>query len=106
MFPGRQARFQMTVLLPATEKGKRSRAGAPNYSESDVNALLDIVAVVEPLGANQWAIVAQQFNNWCTANDRPERDMDSVKTNSTNSPTRKTQLEIHNALFLSVEPKK
>lgn len=63
----------------ASRKKKGGRSGAPNYSIEDIEAMLDAVEDVEPLGANQWAIVEQQFNEWSTANERPYRDMDSLK---------------------------
>ena len=34
-----------------------SRYGKKNFSDSDVNALLDSVASIEPLGMNEWALV-------------------------------------------------
>ena len=60
-----------------TKKG--NRAGALNYSNDDISAMLDIVEEEEPLGANHWAVVASKFAKWAKENDRPHRDQDSLK---------------------------
>ena len=58
---------------------KATRAGAPNYNTEDVTALLDCVEEVEPLGSNHWAIVATRFREWSVDNERPERELDSLR---------------------------
>lgn len=55
------------------------RLGRANYSTSDVSTLLDLVESVQPLGHNMWARVTEQFNVWATENERPPRDIDSLK---------------------------
>lgn len=40
--------------------------------------MLHAVEEVEPLDANQWAVVESKFNQLSTVNDRPNRDMDSL----------------------------
>lgn len=56
----------------------RARSRAPNYSASDVEVLLDTVRDVLPLGANEWATVAERFNNESGAAGT-YRDQDSLK---------------------------
>ena len=58
---------------------KATRAGALNYSNDDISAMLDIVEQEEPLGANHWAVVASNFTKWARENARPHRDQDSLK---------------------------
>lgn len=60
--------------------GKGKRAGAPNYNQEDVDKLLEILDVEEPLGANDWALVESLHNSWATEEDRPVRDADSLKS--------------------------
>lgn len=61
------------------KRKKGGRTGAPNYSNEDIDTLLDVVEEVEPLGSNQWAMVEKNYNEWGENNDRPYRDMDSLK---------------------------
>ena len=68
----------LTARLDAPSKKRRGRrAGAFNYSTEDIDALLDFVEEVLPLGANMWAIVARKFDDWRKINGRPVRDGDS-----------------------------
>lgn len=40
-----------------------NRAGVPNYSDHDLDALLEIVEEKEPLGANHWVCLLTDFRN-------------------------------------------
>eukprot|EP00171_Calliarthron_tuberculosum_P004866 IDg4866t1 len=69
-----------------------NRSGSQNYRAQDVTALLDIVEEQLPFGANMWARVRTDFNNWATANIRPNRKSSSLKSKfdrmaSTKKPT-------------------
>jgi len=68
------------TTAPSRSGRRGHRAGVQNYSSADVNSLLDIVEEIEPLGANMWAYVAQDFSKWAIANDRPSRDPSSLKS--------------------------
>ena len=72
------------------EKGKKkgpqgssvkrsSRADVQNYSSEDTNALLDLAELHTPLGHNHWAMVAEGFKAFSIENDRPFRDLDSLR---------------------------
>ncbi|KAI0557395.1 hypothetical protein FGB62_308g06 [Gracilaria domingensis] len=56
-----------------------SRQGSTNYTVNDVDLLLEIVAESEPTGANEWARVAQQFNDDITDADKAFRTAGSLK---------------------------
>lgn len=60
-------------------KAKATRTGAPNYSEDDIKALLDIVDELEPIGNNEWCLVSSRFNSYAAEHQRPMRDTESVK---------------------------
>lgn len=60
-----------------SKRGKRS--GAPNYTDEDMSALLDIVEKIEPIGSNEWAAVSSKFEEYTDENDRPKRDIDSLR---------------------------
>lgn len=49
---------QKQFLLKPKTRPPRNRAGSPNYAEEEIPLLLDIAEGVEPLGANEWAFVA------------------------------------------------
>lgn len=67
---------------PPNKKQRRqsSRAGAPNYTEQDVNELLHIVEEVIPIGANDWSRIRSEFNDWANQHDRPSREAHSLKS--------------------------
>lgn len=77
--PSAKKRRRKHQVRKGNKKYKQLRAGALNYSKDDITALLDCVTEVEPLGANQWAIVATKFSAWAQANSRPLCDHDSLK---------------------------
>ena len=54
-------------------------SGALNYSDDNVDALLDEVASVEPIGVDNWALVVSDFNEYAIENVRPKCDMESLK---------------------------
>lgn len=56
--------------------------GDANYRHEDTAALLDLVEEHEPIGANHWAKVANEFNRWAEANQRPKRSTESLKNKS------------------------
>lgn len=68
----------VTTVKAKSKKGG-GRVGIPNYNNGDVEALLDIVAEVLPLGNNMWEGVAAQHAKWCEDNNRPLRDGTSLK---------------------------
>lgn len=55
--------------------------GPPNYSEADIDALLDIVSEMEPIVGNDWSAVAAKFGEYTSMTHRPKRDIESVKMN-------------------------
>ena len=57
----------------------RRKAGHKNYTEPELNRLLDIISEVEPLGANHWAVVCEKYNTWTEANGLPKRDDTMLK---------------------------
>lgn len=62
------------------KKETKSRGGSPNYKAEEIERLLDAVADIQPLGANDWALVEQQFNNSADPDDIAlTRDQDSLK---------------------------
>lgn len=61
----------------ARKKGRR--VGAVNYSADDTEKLLDLVEEVQPMGAQQWAIVANEYAEYAQGEDRPKRDQDSLR---------------------------
>ncbi|KDR67831.1 hypothetical protein GALMADRAFT_216203 [Galerina marginata CBS 339.88] len=65
---------------PAAKKKRGGRVnGAPNYSEVDVDALLDIVEVRLPVGPIGWTQVGEDFGKWAKSEGRPERTAKSLE---------------------------
>ena len=63
-------------------RGKRvggRKNGSANYTTADVDALLDVVEDVEPIGAQEWAIVSSRYNDWAATSGRPLREQTSLK---------------------------
>lgn len=60
-------------------KNRGGRNGAPNYADSDIDALLDVVEEVQPIGANEWSLVAAKFEMYATEVGRVPREMESLK---------------------------
>lgn len=53
--------------------------GVANYSEEDVDALLDTLETSLPVGGKAWVNVEHQFRDWAAANDRPARTAKSLE---------------------------
>lgn len=53
--------------------------GSKNYTTTQIDELLDIVARVLPTGASMWETVAESYNRVAIRNGWPERDADSLK---------------------------
>lgn len=65
----------------ALPKAKRGRPqGAQNYKPDEVNQLLDIIEVEQPLGSNGWLAVHKRYIKWARANSYIERSLDSIQT--------------------------
>lgn len=54
------------------EPGKRSCA--QNYTDADVNAIMDQEERHETFGANMWAAVAHDYNKYDVVNERQKSD--------------------------------
>lgn len=65
----------------ALQEGQRKgrRLGAQNYCEGDVSALLDFVTHAEPLGNQDWAVVATKFADYTHEHGLPACDAEYVK---------------------------
>lgn len=62
------------------QKGRRkSRMGSPNFSEADIEVLLQAVEDHEPIGNNEWARVASIFNTYAMLENRPQRDITAIR---------------------------
>ena len=65
---------------PVEVKKQKGRvAGAPNYSVEDIDALLDILEAMLPLGAKGWNSAADEFYEWADENERSARTAKSLK---------------------------
>ena len=53
------------------KKSHGRTAGTPNYSFDDVNVLMDILEVLQPLGAKAWNSALDEFNVWVEENGHP-----------------------------------
>lgn len=81
---------------PPNKKQRRqsSRAGAPNYTEQDVDELLHIVEEVIPIGANDWSRIRSEFNDWANQHDRPSREAHSLKSKFDKLAAMKSSLNV------------
>eukprot|EP01038_Epipyxis_sp_PR26KG_P017783 gene17783-24817_t len=71
------------VAVPNAARPPRSRTGVRNFTEWEVNTLLDITERILPLGADHWQEdVATLFNTAAQGRDQsaPPRESDSLKT--------------------------
>jgi len=73
------AQHSVLAVTPNARKRRQTRAGVPNYSNDELDHLLDIVSEVLPLGSNHWALVANKFAKWAEDQDNTLRDQDSIK---------------------------
>lgn len=62
----------------AVTPSKKNRAGSPNCTKEEMLRLCEIVAEVLPLGSNEWAVVAAQYEEGRTQDDT-FRDQDSLR---------------------------
>ena len=53
--------------------------GSQTYNDQDIEALLDIVQELRPLGADQWQNVADRYNRGAASRERAQRDADSLR---------------------------
>ena len=69
------------VEEPEAKRVKRRGrvAGTANYSEEDIDALLDYTEDILPAGALSWNSVMASFNEWALAHSRPERSAKSIE---------------------------
>ena len=58
---------------------RRGRVSSQNYSEEDVEILLDCVAQYELIGSNEWALVASLYAEEAGRMQRPTRDQPCLK---------------------------
>jgi hypothetical protein len=64
---------------PELKKSHGCTAGTPNYSFNDVDALMDILEVLQPLGAKAWNSASGEFNLWAEENGHPTRSAKSLE---------------------------
>lgn len=65
--------------IAATKKHKGRAAGAANYTEREINYLLDLLEDDLPLGGKGWNTVADKYNEWADACGRPQRTAKSLE---------------------------
>eukprot|EP00171_Calliarthron_tuberculosum_P001334 IDg1334t1 len=56
-------------------------AGHKNYTAPELDRLLDIVEEIEPIGANMWASVGEEYAKWATEKEYNQRDSAILKQN-------------------------
>ncbi|EIW51376.1 uncharacterized protein TRAVEDRAFT_41095 [Trametes versicolor FP-101664 SS1] len=66
------------AALPQSHNGRQP--GASNYTDEDMDALLDLVEVELPIGQNAWQRITDDFNSWARENGRPPRTQKPLKT--------------------------
>lgn len=64
---------------PEGKKPKGRTTGAANYSFEDMEALLEILAVLLPLGGKGWNTAGDEFCSWAEENNRPARTAKSLE---------------------------
>ncbi|OJT04163.1 hypothetical protein TRAPUB_5208, partial [Trametes pubescens] len=67
-----------TAAQLASHTGRQ--AGASNYTDEDMDALLGLVSEDLPIGQNAWLRITESFNNWARENGRPPRTQKLLKT--------------------------
>lgn len=67
-----------TAAQLASHTGRQ--AGASNYTDEDMDALLDLVSEDLPIGQNAWLRITESFNDWARENGRPPRTQKPLKT--------------------------
>jgi hypothetical protein len=88
----RQAGKRRTAAITLTEDSdedsdedlvptKRGRpVGSPNFRDSDIKKLLEIVERVLPPGPREWHEVFLRYNTWASKNQRPSRPLKALET--------------------------
>ena len=66
-------------VASASQKRHGCAKGSQGYSAADCTALVSAVKEVLPLGAQEWALVLTQYNDYAEANNRASRDLDPLK---------------------------
>src|ERR1700722_3124874 len=74
----REAAYEALPVRP-TKKSRGRAPGATNYTDDDLEALMDIMDEIIPTGEKAENSVAANFKEWAIANERPERDVKSLK---------------------------
>jgi hypothetical protein len=64
---------------PESKKRRGRTAGVVNYSNEDVDALLDIIEENLPTGGKGWNTVGSEFVVWAEENGRPARTAKSLE---------------------------
>lgn len=76
------SRYTRTEQRAKFVKSRKVRpVGAKTYTQPDIDALLDCVEYVQPLGGNHWLQVAEYFNDWAVENYRLRRDDSPLRGN-------------------------
>jgi hypothetical protein len=55
------------------------KPGVQNYSRRDSNALLDPIEAILPASATEWGSVREVYTDYCDANERQERTVESLR---------------------------
>lgn len=64
---------------PDLKKSCDHTAGAPNYSLNDVEAMIDILEVLQPLGVKAWNSALNEFKVWAEKNGHPTHSAKSLE---------------------------
>lgn len=62
-----------------TKKKKATCTGSPHYRYDDIAKLLNIVEGHQPIGNNDWCLVASHHNEYAISRKCPKREAESVK---------------------------
>ncbi|KAF6752144.1 hypothetical protein DFP72DRAFT_465184 [Ephemerocybe angulata] len=76
---GKRKAVDAVPVPPATKKQKGRSAGAPNYSQDDIDALFDILREHLPLGGKAWNAVGVAYCAEAEADGRPARTAKSLE---------------------------
>ncbi|KAF9566074.1 hypothetical protein CPC08DRAFT_127378 [Agrocybe pediades] len=75
-----KAKGKQKEVVVDNPKRKRGRVvGTANYSEEDIDMLLDLLEDHLPPGAKAWNVVGEEFNSWASNNKRPLRTTKSLE---------------------------
>ncbi|KAI0648374.1 hypothetical protein C8Q79DRAFT_572296 [Trametes meyenii] len=76
--PSAKAQGKRPAQTATSHTGRQP--GASNYSEEDVDTLLDLVQNELPVGQRAWERITEQFNEWAQDNGRPPRSQKPLKS--------------------------